>query len=1812
MNSPPPAGFDPNGFSLEDGVVLLEASAGTGKTFALAHLVLRLLVERSLGLRELLVVTYTNAAAAELRDRIGRRIHDALDGLQAGGTWQGPDPVLEAWLERLPEGPQARATVQGRLLLALEDLDAADITTIHGFCQRNLRRQSMEAGRPPELTLETDAGELVRQVAHDYWRQQVLTLPRHLVEGVLQTISPADLEALLLKLDGDPGLRLDPLPAGLSLEQPLAARLSALWEEAWERFGRAWAAEGQALEQAFRDAAARWRADGASSTTPYAARPQKKRCALVDGWLAAQDPGGSHRAVLAQEELGSYFHPDTFCRVARKLEGQGREIRLPCPELMEAVAGVREGPAEAVLLHACHWGRAELVRRRERSGSVGFAQLLEGLDPGPGVPGPTPLLRAVGARYRAALIDEFQDTDPVQWRILRLAFADGAHLLAMVGDPKQAIYRFRGGDLDTYRLARGAAGRVHELLENRRSSPELLAGLNRLMAPAGLPRSALPVPEVAARSGRRGPAGMAPLRLLWLGGVRAAAAPLPARGELEARLPALVAGCVAELLEAAPALSAGEGQPPSPLRAGDIALLVHNHRQAEEQRSALEARGIASRLVSKADVFASPAATALQRLLDALADPADPNRLRLLAASPLLGWSARRIAGADDGEWSDLAGQLLALARDLPRQGPLGVLSRLVHGEGLARLRAGGRLLADLQQVAGLLQERLHTEPLGLMAAADWLRRLRLDRSRGAGEVPEAHQAHSDREDDAVSVITVHRSKGLEFPVVFCPYLWQAAGTPPAGRPAPGIRWRPPGAVEAHLDLHLCGHWGLGWQARRQHREAERAERERLAYVALTRAQHLLVLAWGPARGQQTNPLFPWLFPEEPLPDPDDDTIAARSDGDWRERLEEQIRRRGLRLELWDGGDGAPPSPATVPRPCRQGTAAECGPVPDRPLDTGWGRSSYTSWTRTAHNAAIPPAALDEGRDTSDPSPAAEEVPVDGMEALSWPEQGPLSGFARGAAAGDCLHRMLEQIDYRLPCGAEANRELVERERRRAGLEGEPLEPLLQGLDQVRRTPFGADLGALRVADLGPQRRLNEMNFDLTLGFARAGRLAAAFEDHPGGAFGSAYAAAVRELPVASRGFLTGSIDLVFTAAAGEEERWWVADWKSNWIGRRDTEGRPLACGPRHYGPEAMAAVMAANHYPLQAHLYLVALHRYLGWRLAGYDPERHLGGYVYVFLRGTPGERGGAGPAGSGAGDVRGTPAAAEGAGPRPRPGGARDGRSRGGGAVSLPAETSRAWVGALADALAEALPRLHGIAADPVIGELVQALTAALARGELELDLDGPPPPEVTAAAWPEAHRRALLASPLRHDPDGPLALEGSRLQWRRWLRQRQRVIDALVERAAARGTPPAAGGEEAAVAAALPHAPDARQREAMAAVLRHGLVLLEGGPGTGKTSTVAGMIAALRERQPDARIHLAAPTGKAAARLRAATGGRLPCTTLHRLLESRGERFGRHRGHPLELDLLVVDEVSMVDLTLMGSLLEALPAACRLVLVGDPAQLPPIAPGAVLRELQRPERRQGLGNAAVTLATTYRNAGAIARVAAALRLGIAAAPEAVASDPIALIRPLLRRLGHDDNLRWIPSPPGTLPAELLERLRRQQASLAELAGRCRPGTPPGCRELLAQRDRLMVMTPQRQGRWGLEAIHRALLGALPERDLQALPPGTPVLCRRNLPDLDLANGDVGILVGGPGASARVLFGDGDGDGFWIHPGQLSGAAEPALALTVHKAQGSEAEEVIVLLPGGEPRDPRLLYTALTRARRRALLLTGRETDGEGEDAP
>ena len=517
----------------------------------------------------------------------------------------------------------------------------------------------------------------------------------------------------------------------------------------------------------------------------------------------------------------------------------------------------------------------------------------------------------------------------------------------------------------------------------------------------------------------------------------------------------------------------------------------------------------------------------------------------------------------------------------------------------------------------------------------------------------------------------------------------------------------------------------------------------------------------------------------------------------------------------------------------------------------------------------------------------------------------------------------------------------------------------------------------------------------------------------------------------------------------------------------------------------------------------------------------------------------------------------------------------------------TASAWPGAVSAGLHSALcrripPALPAAELEPLTTELV----ASLERGELTLPLS------------PERRRLAEASGWLTGD-DSPLLIQGDRIGWRRWLQAMEEVVEALVSRCAL--PPPDA---DPLTAPAPPETLNAEQRAAVCALDHSSVVLLSGGPGTGKTSTVVELLRRAEARHPDLRIGLAAPTGKAARRLGdavLASRAPLPCSTLHRWLESGVRGFGRDADRPLDLDLLVIDEMSMLDLALTQALIAALPLGCRLVLVGDPAQLPPVGSGAVWHRLQQDDVRPRFGEGAVHLVQTYRNRGALATLAAALRDGgMPAFCNAIDALPV------------DGNVQVHRASPWRLPSLLrqrwLERLERL-SGLAEGLDRCEAvHLAAEAQPLLEAMEADLVLCSRRRGPWSLEDLNRSLLGETNAADPSRWPVGLPVICGGNQPELGLANGDLGVVVG-RGDARRLLFRSVNSEGLVqvqrLHPARLR-RLEPALALTIHRAQGSEADRVMVLWPqtldpeGCGDHDRRLLYTAITRTRASLDLVT------------
>ena len=494
----------------------------------------------------------------------------------------------------------------------------------------------------------------------------------------------------------------------------------------------------------------------------------------------------------------------------------------------------------------------------------------------------------------------------------------------------------------------------------------------------------------------------------------------------------------------------------------------------------------------------------------------------------------------------------------------------------------------------------------------------------------------------------------------------------------------------------------------------------------------------------------------------------------------------------------------------------------------------------------------------------------------------------------------------------------------------------------------------------------------------------------------------------------------------------------------------------------------------------------------------------------------------------------------------------------------------------------------------QLTCDLVAALEQGALTVPLTPERLRLATASGWLDGQA-------------APLLLQGDQLGWRRWLQAMDQMVEALLIRAQAQAPAP--------IATSSPDPSPGLNPEQSAAVLaldRCPVVLISGGPGTGKTSTVVELLERAEARHPGLRIGLAAPTGKAARRLGDTVLARrspLPCCTLHRWLEAGSRGFGRHRLRPLELDLLVIDEMSMLDLALMQALLEALPQSCRLVLVGDPAQLPPVGSGAVWHRLQQEDVRERFGPGAVHLVRTYRNRGVLAQLAECLRQG-----------DQARFRQSLGALPEASNVRHHQGSIRRLPSWLRQRWRQRLKQLADAASGLESCSEaeliPRAELLLDALEQELVLCPRRRGPWGLDDVHRSLLGEAVVSDPRRWPVGLPVICGGNQADLGLANGDLGVVIGS-GPQQRLLFRALDSDGEVrlrrLQPARLR-RLEPAMPLTIHRAQGSEADRVTVLWPDvldqgsheercledssmeNSPMDDhqrRLLYTAITRAR-------------------
>ena len=1146
-----------------DGVRLVEASAGTGKTFTLATLVTRLVVERDLRVGQVLAVTFTEAATQELRRRIRDRLMlalallDAPDGNDTGDAEAAlTRDILLAHRARSDESP---AALRRRLRQAAMDIDLAAIFTIHGFCARVLREHALEGGQGfDQPVLLANDRALRDELAADLWRHHGRDAAGAEDLAALWKGGPEALAEDLRLLLREPDLL--PAPAPLA-EDPMPVLLGT---------GRALAdgfrVHGAAFLGALLDALDRKVLNGSSYKADWLQRLWRDLAA----WCEAGDPAApldakvdrltedALRGKTNQAHVGS-TPGSPLCGL---IQAHLQALRdCESHRAQRRVARLHQVRADA---------RERLAELKQQRRVMTYDDLIDGVADALDGPRGAALVQALRRQYAVALVDEFQDTDARQWKIFDRVFgaAGGSPALFLVGDPKQAIYGFRGGDVHTYLRASDAATRAPPLDRNFRSRPALLAAIATLYERAG-PRAFVDERiafHAVAAGGTRGDDSFlrdgraAPALTVW----RDPTTPPPdAKGAVkawraeESRVhctDACVAAIHAVLAEGRAGKALVDGRPVQP---GDIAVLVRTHREATRIQQALGAVGIPAVAAGKQSLFATPEARELYVLLLALLHGGDDGRLRAALCTVLVGLDAAGVDALDagGGDWQHRA---LAWRERLARGGPLALVGDLCAGQAprLLGLVDGERRVGNYLQLAEALQGA-QTLALGTAGLVDWLGQ------RIAQADPDDEEQLLRLESDArrVQIVTLHKSKGLEYPLVFLPF----AGI---GRPEPS-----PGRL---CVAHAAGDRRLYWNAelddmsreatKRGWKAEQQAEDARLLYVGLTRARHALWVATG-------------RFYRH------DVTTLGQMVGDGTAFADDAAIVMDCALPPTGLPRLPPEDDAPVPAPA----------VATREIPRDWWVHSFSALSRAdaghdASTAATLPAP--GGRDETGQTADGDAPPG---EAIDPRLSGPRFGVA--------LHGALEHADFGAwrdwragegaPAGEAAHITAALAAEGYAGdvlADGVVLATQLVGRTLQVRLPEG-----VRLCELPAGERRAEMEFQFSLRPTRVDALLALLHAHDVVPDRRGFGFLQR-----LEGLMTGLVDLVYR----HDGRWYVLDYKSNRLPR--------------YDADALAEAMRHSEYDLQALVYTVALHRWLRFRLGdAYDYARDFGGIRYVFSRG-------------------------------------------------------------------------------------------------------------------------------------------------------------------------------------------------------------------------------------------------------------------------------------------------------------------------------------------------------------------------------------------------------------------------------------------------------------------------------------------------------------------------------------------------------------------------------------------------------------------
>ena len=1147
--------FDPLTIPLT-GQQLVEASAGTGKTFSIAQLYLRFILEGGLDVDNILVVTFTISATDELRQRIRLRLREALDSLLSAGTGniEMKDEVLKALLDSIQDRQQA---IQ-RLTDAISRMDESSVFTIHSFCKRMLQEHSFESGSPFDAEFIESESLLRIEIIQDFWRQRFYSAASAETEwaavtfqepqGLLMTLSPllAHIEVSCIPEVNDDAMKV------------LQAECEKHFLAAMEK----WREQSEEILEILKHDSALTRNE------------KSYRLDRVEIMMAGMER-------LSSMKNAPWLLPKRTELLAASVMAGHLKKNKTAPEhsfftLFDAFVQNNQQLTRLARIHvitsALQYLKAELQKRKNERAQMYFNDLLVRMDGTISGQDGRDLVRRIRQRYKVALVDEFQDTDPLQYRIFHNLFGkEPSPGLYMIGDPKQSIYSFRGADVFAYIKAKRDTllqSAAFTMDTNYRSTSAMVDAVNTLFDKENSFVFGDDIGFTPVQSGSKADEepfivqGTTPdplqAMILPVDRVASPGKHTIAKGRAENAAARWTAMEIARLLDLGRREEAQIGQ--QNLTGRDLAVLVRTHREAEMIQQELARLRISSVYYSQDSVLVTNEARDLHLVLTALLDLSDTARVNTALTTPLFGLDAHQLEQLliDAARWDAQVAKLEEYNLIWRSQGVAAMLQKLLGDQlvvqRLIKYAGGERKLTNYLHLTELLQEASATE-LGMDGLVRWFGMQR----NNPGETGSNQQLRLESDENLVRIVTVHKAKGLEYPVVFLPFIWNC-------RPVKSddmLSFHLPEGMQHVVDL------GSGNSEYFQLAEQERlAEDMRLLYVAVTRARYCCYFCWGKMSGMEQSAMA-WLLHRGSK-----GSVPVLSVPD-EERIIQDVEALNAEKNVLEFPAYKDETRETYPA-VKEIDLELVPKVFQGQIDTGWIISSYSRMARAAVH-------LNRAEEVEYQQPVTFQE-ITGQNVFTFP---------RGAEAGTCLHNILEVLDFEAPLDEDFSL-LVKDHLQLNGLDVKWSPVVCRWVEDIIKTPLEKDSG-LRLKGIQQDNRLAELGFYFTMESLKPDQLNSVLRD-----FGYR---PIEMMEQELNGLMRGYIDLVFCC----QDKYFLADYKSNHLGFSAAD----------YTHSRMKEAMEEHRYDLQYLIYVVAMHRYLESRIKNYDYDKHFGGVYYLFLRG-------------------------------------------------------------------------------------------------------------------------------------------------------------------------------------------------------------------------------------------------------------------------------------------------------------------------------------------------------------------------------------------------------------------------------------------------------------------------------------------------------------------------------------------------------------------------------------------------------------------